>query len=261
MMKTKLTLFVTVLAAALFGVGCASTDNTAKRKHDFTDGLIAYYPFNGNAKDESGNGNDGEVKGATLTTDRNGDADKAYSFNGASHGISVSDSSSKLAPASLTASCWVSWGGKFRKHHGAALYKGNYNPFPNMAYSIEVDPEGSSGRLFGRSDSAKFGPAVSEGKNHLQSKSPMPVNEWVHCVLTINDSTKTAKLYINGVLNDFEVFPGTINQNAEVLSIGKYNFNNDFNLIGGVDDIRIYNRALSDDEVKALYDLEKSKSK
>ena len=89
----------------------------------------------------------------------------------------------------------------------------------------------------------------------------MPVNEWVHCVLTINDSTKTAKLYINGVLNDFEVFPGTINRNAEVLSIGKYNFNNDFNLIGGVDDIRIYNRALSDDEVKALYDLEKSKSK
>ena len=42
---------------------------------------MAYYPFNGNAKDESGNGNDGEGKGATLTTDRHGAALSAYSFD------------------------------------------------------------------------------------------------------------------------------------------------------------------------------------
>ena len=64
MMKTKLTLFVTVLAVALFGMGCASSS--------LNKGLVAYYPFNGNAKDESGNGNDGEVNGATLGADRNG---------------------------------------------------------------------------------------------------------------------------------------------------------------------------------------------
>ena len=45
-------------------------------------GLVAYYPFNGNAKDESGNGHHGTVNGATLTTDRNGKASKAYSFDG-----------------------------------------------------------------------------------------------------------------------------------------------------------------------------------
>ncbi|MDP6927346.1 MAG: hypothetical protein QGG84_09690, partial [Rhodospirillales bacterium] len=48
-------------------------------------GLIAYYPFNGNANDESGNGNDGTVNGATLAADRNGETGKAYSFDGASH--------------------------------------------------------------------------------------------------------------------------------------------------------------------------------
>ncbi len=47
-----------------------------------SDGLVAYYPFNGNANDESGNGNNGIVHGATLTADRSGNANSAYSFNG-----------------------------------------------------------------------------------------------------------------------------------------------------------------------------------
>ena len=46
------------------------------------DGLVANYPFNGNANDGSGNGNDGIVNGVTLTTDRFGNADSAYSFDG-----------------------------------------------------------------------------------------------------------------------------------------------------------------------------------
>ena len=49
---------------------------------DFTEGLVAYYPFNGNAKDESGNGHDGEVNGLHLTADRFGEQSKAYSFDG-----------------------------------------------------------------------------------------------------------------------------------------------------------------------------------
>ncbi|MCP3693720.1 MAG: BACON domain-containing protein, partial [Planctomycetaceae bacterium] len=57
------------------------------------DGLVAYYPFNGNANDESGNGNNGTVNGATLSTDRNGNAASAYDFDGFSI-ISVPDSDS-----------------------------------------------------------------------------------------------------------------------------------------------------------------------
>jgi len=47
-----------------------------------TNGLVGYWPFNGNANDESGNGNHGTVNGATLTTDRNGNANSAFSFDG-----------------------------------------------------------------------------------------------------------------------------------------------------------------------------------
>ena len=45
-----------------------------------SDGLVAYYPFNGNANDESGNGNHGTVNGATLANDQNGNENKAYEF-------------------------------------------------------------------------------------------------------------------------------------------------------------------------------------
>ena len=48
---------------------------------DLNDGLVAYYPFNGNARDESGNFNDGTVHGATLTEDRFGNEGNAYSFD------------------------------------------------------------------------------------------------------------------------------------------------------------------------------------
>ena len=47
-----------------------------------TEGLVAYYPFNGNANDESGNENNGVVDGATLTTDRFENNENAYNFDG-----------------------------------------------------------------------------------------------------------------------------------------------------------------------------------
>jgi hypothetical protein len=45
-----------------------------------SDGLVVYYPFNGNANDASGNGNNGAVSGATLTSDKDGNTNKAYEF-------------------------------------------------------------------------------------------------------------------------------------------------------------------------------------
>ena len=99
-MKTKLTLFVTVLAAALFLGGCESTNGTNEPADEekptvdpLKNGLVAYYPFNGNAKDESGNGHDGDVKGATLSADRHGVTSSAYSFDGVDDFILIMKSS------------------------------------------------------------------------------------------------------------------------------------------------------------------------
>lgn len=58
---------------------------------DLNDGLVAYYPFNGNANDESDNGNHGIVSGAILTADWFGNANSAYSFDGVDDYILVED--------------------------------------------------------------------------------------------------------------------------------------------------------------------------
>lgn len=69
-----------------------------------TNGLVGWWPFNGNANDESGNGNNGTVNGATLTTDRFGNTNKAYSFDGNSF-ISIGPYS-LFSPNELSISCW-----------------------------------------------------------------------------------------------------------------------------------------------------------
>ena len=71
-----------------------------------TNGLVGWWPFNGNANDESGNGNHGTVNGATLAVDRNGNANSAYSFDGNS-GITIPHSTSLNIGSSCTFSFWL----------------------------------------------------------------------------------------------------------------------------------------------------------
>jgi hypothetical protein len=73
---------------------------------DLKKGLVAYYPFNGNARDESGNGNNGNVSGAVLTEDKLGKPNSAYYFNGNSY-ITVPDNNSIDFNTSFSAFAWV----------------------------------------------------------------------------------------------------------------------------------------------------------
>ena len=56
----------------------ATGSSNSQLSGTLNNGLVAYYPFNGNADDESGTGNNGIVNGATLTNDRNGNSNKTY---------------------------------------------------------------------------------------------------------------------------------------------------------------------------------------
>ena len=71
-----------------------------------SNGLVGWWPFNGNANDESGNGNNGTVNGATLTTDRFGAADKAYSFDGVNDLIRVAHQTSLNLTGDYSISVW-----------------------------------------------------------------------------------------------------------------------------------------------------------
>jgi len=72
-----------------------------------TNGLVGWWPFNGNANDESGNGNHGTVNGATLTSDIDGNANSAYSFDGISNYISTSNIPTFSNSNQITFSLWV----------------------------------------------------------------------------------------------------------------------------------------------------------
>ena len=74
--------------------------------HVPTNGLVGYWPFNGNAQDESGNLNHGIVNGATLTTDRNGVANKAYSFDGVNDNIFINNNFFNIGWNEFTISIW-----------------------------------------------------------------------------------------------------------------------------------------------------------
>ena len=84
-------------------------------KVNLESGLVAYYPFNGNANDESGNGNDGEVFGATLSLDRNGNSAHAYNFDGENDWILIPlDSDWDIGQNDFSYSYWI----KTKDSHG-----------------------------------------------------------------------------------------------------------------------------------------------
>jgi hypothetical protein len=79
----RLKKMILLLLLASFYLNCWGTDDLTRN------GLLACYPFNGNANDESGNENHGSVFGATLTSDRLGNPNSAYEFDGSDDYIMI----------------------------------------------------------------------------------------------------------------------------------------------------------------------------
>ncbi len=143
---------------------------------DLNNGLIAYYPFNGNANDESGNGYSGTVYGATLTTDRFGNSDSAYSFDGVDDYIDTHYVAQN--ETALSFSVWV-----------------NLNSIPST-YNAIIGVGGSKSEtkdlvLHVSSDLIPyFGVRTPTATVTATSNSPLEVGKWYHIVGTRNDNLK-----------------------------------------------------------------------
>ncbi|MGK5094520.1 LamG-like jellyroll fold domain-containing protein [Deltaproteobacteria bacterium TL4] len=219
-------------------------DNAILNITGSTTGLVAYYPFNGNANDESGNGNNGTVNGATLATDRHGVANKAYSFNGSSNYIAL-PSGFKDFTGGITVSVWA--------YPAALNYWSRFIDFGNGASSdnILLANEGSSSTLTFVSFSA------SSELTRTSVSSSIGLNQWQHFV-AVNDTLGNVYLFKNGVkiaTGTSTGLPKNVTRNNNY--IGKSNWSVDGYYSGKIDDLRIYNRALSAAEVSALYETEK----
>ena len=202
-------------------------------------GLIAYYPFNGNANDASGNNNHGEVFGeAPLTTDRNGKANSAYSFNGRNQFIRVANS--RLLHGlgqQVTLSAWVLW-----KSQGEA--------------SILCKASSSVQQLqffFYRNSSTKETYFHTNGGTVGASRFLLDIDKWYHVAMVIDGTAR--RFYVNGDLVGTVTGYPLIGPNFSPLEIGRDFFGATELHQGFLDDIRIYNKVLSDQEVKALSDI------
>jgi hypothetical protein len=219
-----------------------------------TEGLVAYYPFNGNAKDESGNENDGKVYEAVLTADRHGNKGSAYSYPDNAN-ITVSDHAS-LRPGKITLSAWVH---PTTNSGGAVLWKqtypGNLREQYHFSLNAKIVRHGAgAGPVFGPSTidfaiKRNSGGRTGDSWWRPITTTNVPINVWSHVVGTWDGIEQ--KVYLNGNL----VGSATDTPDGDMDDVAGGNIT-----VTGTtsDDIRIYNRALSEAEVEALYDFEKS---
>ena len=200
------------------------------------DGLVAYYKFNGDATDSSGYGNDGATQGVALTQDRHGNANSAYYFDGASH-IEVPNSSSLSGVGkNVTCSVWIkpeAWD-SIADEWMVLLCKGESIP-SNIGFSIWK----------------KEGLELNAYNPHLALPTLPELDKWQ--MLTYTSDGTTVKYYVNGVCIASTNWTITAKSNTSPLLIGKDPPGDLEYFKGAMDEVRIYNRALSDAEVYELY--------
>ncbi len=207
---------------------------------DLNDGLVAYYPFNGNANDESGNGNNGVVFGATLTADRHGNSDSAYSFDGTDR-IEIPDSPTLTLSNQFTIASWAKLNA-FSADNGYYLMGHSEGPGDTSKWIFWLG-----------SNNIKLIITISGGGwIHIGDTSNFQIDQWYHVIIRRNGNELTA--FVNGVtIGSATVSIDTPDPNA-VFQIGTAEGdrpNRVFN--GSIDEVRIYNRALSNCEIQTLH--------
>jgi hypothetical protein len=204
-----------------------------------TDGLVVYYPFNGNAKDESGNvsPNDGVINGAALTSDRFGKASSAFSFNGIGNSINIAHRSN-LNSEKITLSAWTLKQSTDNQWHAFLSKMGSNDCQYSMSY---------------KGDSVYVAGHKTDGTYYFITGYPIKQKGWHH-ILAIMENLVGCKLYVDGVLvSASSSMSGAWNYSGvSGLAIGKDAQNNNY-FQGSLDDIRIYNRILTTSEISDIF--------
>ncbi len=203
---------------------------------DFESGIMAYYPFNGNAEDMSGRGNDGVVNGATLVSDRYGNPDGAYSFDGRTQGIRIpfSETLDFSQQSTFTISLWIK---PKDNNSGCILFK-------NYDYGLKWG---------GLSQPATIYSGINNGFMTIQFPN-WEYNKWYNLVLVQKENELI--FYINGKKDFTSPKSHQTEKRREDIFVGKHPYYwGGFQ--GEIDDICIFNRILNESEVEALYQIEK----
>jgi hypothetical protein len=213
-----------------------------------TNGLVGYWPFNGNANDQSGNGNNGTVNGATNTTDRNGNANSAYDFDGTSNYIRLPKITSLNDAASFTFSCWILPEGSTGTRQ--FVFSRGFD-YETGSFFISQESESNSNKVrFSYNGYSNYNILSNQGYS-------IPYQNWQ--LLTVTKNGTTVNLYINSILISSSTNTANLSALDEFLYIGSHWYNTQngsyfpYYFNGKIDDVGIYNRALTQQEITTMY--------
>jgi hypothetical protein len=240
-------IFLIFIALCLIVSLSSCEDELVMEPVDLEDGLLVHYAFNGNVEDETGTYDEGDVFGATLTTDRNGDANSAYRFDGVNDAVDLGDILDNV-DLPVTISAWI----KPENSNNMIVFTSQdnlpvYNGF--FLYAGGTTISAGYGDGLGENNQAYRRGKAATGLNDQ-------VGEWVHVCAVIESATEMT-LYVNGEDVD-GVYDGSSNQDMDsdfpddVARVGKWTSNGITSYFkGSIDEIKVWERALNPSEVSA----------
>jgi hypothetical protein len=202
-----------------------------------TQGLVAYYPFNGNANDESGNGINGTLHNVTLTEDRFGNSGKAYYFLGNSTSYIHTITSPLLnLSGNATLVAWIKGNGTL---NNIARVIGTTDD----GVEIGTNSNGTANSNFSYSGTNWF---------NIVSNKVINDNQWHFVSVVIN--ANQGKLFVDAIkVKDTSSTSAFTMTSPGYVSIGRHPIYTSRAFTGSIDDIRIYNRALNESELQVLF--------
>jgi chitodextrinase len=209
---------------------------------DIPGNLVADYPFSGNAEDATSYNNHAQVNGALLGDDRFGLANKAYSFDGIGAGV-VAAHSPQLNSDNTTISFWVNVeelpvsGEVYLLSHGGWQER----------WKISLPSHGKP--VFTTHSDGECCSDMDSGDGN-----ELVVGEWRHVVM-VHDGTKD-RIYMNGVQVAEKDVTGALDATTQPFGMGYNPIDNANYFKGSLDEVQIYNEALSDTEIMDLYTLQ-----
>jgi hypothetical protein len=224
------------------GRGGTATDSigiVVQDTSDITTGVpIAYYPFNGNANDESGMDHHGVVKGAVLTEDQFGNTDSAYLFNGSSDLIQVSNSPDLNFQDAITVTFWMRPDELFTHRESYPISHGNWE----TRWKISIGPERK----------IRWTVKTNLAIRDLDSQTLLMENVF-YFIAAVYDGNNF-DLYINGILDNHTTLSGKIEPTTHDLTIAQHlPGSSGYNFKGVMDEIRIYDYALTSQDIVNLF--------
>ncbi len=217
-----------------------SSSEIAKLANSLNEGLVAYFPFDGNADDKSGNLNQGDPKNGVAFSSK-GKIGKAATFDGIDDYVNVSASDSLQNLSQVSIAGWVNVHDLSFKQRLVAHWTSGDSLGQSFIMSVNYDDE-------------TLGFAVNtEGSGVVQANtSSISANNWYH-VTGVYDGAEVS-IFLNGKKIESIAATGNIVNRTGDLYIGQGGSNSfPNNLLDGLlDEVKIYNRALSPSEISEL---------